>query len=269
MSMSRVRVRRDRPSALAWSIALAVTMLAVYLATLRLPAKEPGRRGGASAPVAARIDLPALEAWGISLGRGDSATAARVLCAEYASRGAACRVALVEDAWQALGAIYATQREADRVAERLAASGVEAGVVRLCAAGVCLDCTAPPEAIAALEAADRLLRSQVLGLGDVALQLDRGEITPEAVRMLCALAATEADEAARELGPWQGDARWDMGALLDAGLRELSTALDAIADGRVEGAALSGAIRCAQAGALLSLCQVRAAMASPSVPTQG
>ena len=33
----RVRVRRDRPSALSWALALAVTMLAVYLITLSAP----------------------------------------------------------------------------------------------------------------------------------------------------------------------------------------------------------------------------------------
>ena len=32
--MAKVRVRRDRPTALSWAVALAVTMLAVYLITL-------------------------------------------------------------------------------------------------------------------------------------------------------------------------------------------------------------------------------------------
>ena len=42
MSMTRVRVRRDRPTGLAWAVALAVTMLVVYLATLHA-AGSPSR----------------------------------------------------------------------------------------------------------------------------------------------------------------------------------------------------------------------------------
>ena len=47
VAMTKVRVRRDRPTALSWAVALAVTMLAVYLITLSVAPKEDAAESAA------------------------------------------------------------------------------------------------------------------------------------------------------------------------------------------------------------------------------
>ena len=71
--------------------------------------------------------------------------------------------------------------------------------MRLEAKGLTLRVTAPAAQIEAVAGSDALLRSQVGQLGEVADQLDRGQITPDAARALCALAATEASKQADSL----------------------------------------------------------------------
>ena len=88
---TRVRVRREHPSALAWALALMLTMLCVYLLTLGLAlAPEAAIDAGDGAPrVTEEVSFGSAEAYFVSLGRFDTATEARIEAARYTPRGAA------------------------------------------------------------------------------------------------------------------------------------------------------------------------------------
>lgn len=258
MALTRVRVRKERPSALAWAVALALTALAVYLLTL--PRAEEGDSLFASARVTRRLELAPVEAWCVSLARCDSPEAARIRAAGLTDRGAAGSVAELDGAWQVLGACYASQRDAQRTAERLRArEGMDASAVRLSVGAVSLRVTAPEAQLDAVAAGEALLRDQQERLGEIALQVDRGEAEPEAARALCAVAGSEAAEAARALGRFPGDDELCRG--LAALLESRAALLDAVVGaGNRPAAALSGLIRCAQLEGLLGQVAWQAAL---------
>ena len=246
--MTRVRVRRDRPSALAWAIALAVTMLAVYFLTLDAARPDVVESVAAAPRVTREIAFEPIEGWCVSLASCKSDGEARIQAAGFTARGAAGVAMRADGAWRVLGAVYESEREARRIAQRLRKDeDIDAEVICLSADALTLRITAPQYQIDAVEAADALLREQTWQLGQIALQVDRGEIRPEAVRTLCALAATEAGEAAKALAAILGAEENALCAALMGRLSALSQMLDSIAVSRdVSGAALSGMVRCAQ-----------------------
>lgn len=246
--MTRVRVRRDRPTALAWAIALAVTMLVVYLLTLDAARPDVVESVSAAPRVTREIEFGALEGWCVSMARCDSPESARLQASGFTARGAAGDVAQLDGAWHVLGAVYASEKDAARIAERLKKdAGIDAQALRLDAGGLKLRITAPQAQIDAIAGADALLRAQARQLGEVALQVDRGEIGADGARTLCAVAASEADEAAAALGAIPGADENRLCAALIARLDALSRMQDAVArDAAASGAALSGMLRCAQ-----------------------
>lgn len=246
--MMRVRVRRDRPTGLAWAVALAVTMLVVYLATLHAAGPDVVESVSAAPRVTREIEFAPLRGWCVSMARCATPEEARLAASGYTARGAAGSAARLDGEWHVLGALYENEKDARRVAERLKKDeGIEARAVRLEAGGLRLRITAPQTQIEALAAADRLLREQASQLGQVALQLDRGEIRPDGARTLCAMAATEAGETAKALSAIPGAAESRLCAALEEQARALSNRMDAVArSAEKEPAALSGMLRCAQ-----------------------
>ena len=119
MNRTRVRVRRDRPGAAAWAIALVVTMLVVYLLTLDAARPDVVESVSAAPRVTREIAFEPIEGWCVSLCDCESAEAARIQASAYTSRGAAGYVARVNGVWHVLGAAYETRREAERVAGKL------------------------------------------------------------------------------------------------------------------------------------------------------
>ena len=253
--MTRVRVRRDRPTGLAWAVALAVTMLAVYLATLSAGRPDAVESVSAEPRVTREITFEALEGWCVSMARCDSAESARLMASGYTARGAAGDVALLDGAWQVIGAVYESEKDARRVADRLRRDeGIDAQALRLDAGGLKLRVTAPQRQIDAIAGAEALLRSQSRQLGALASQVDRGEIAADGARTLCALAATETSQAAALLDAMPGAAENGLCAALIDALDALGRMQDAVArDARAAGASLSGMLRCAQVEAFLGL----------------
>ena len=88
---NKVRVRRERPSALAWALALLLTMLCVYLLTLGpTAAPEASIASAGDAPrITEEVSFAPSAAWFVSLGRYDTAAEARIEAARYTPRGAA------------------------------------------------------------------------------------------------------------------------------------------------------------------------------------
>lgn len=255
MNGARVRVRRDRPSAVAWSVALATTMLAVYVLTLNASLPDAVERVSAAPRVTREIELEPLEGWCVSLGRFSTAEQARIEAAGYAASGAAGCAWQVDGAWHVLGTMVATEKEAERAARRLREENdIEADALRLSAEGVKLRITAPELQIELIKAAAAALREQAAQLSDMARQLDRGELQPEATRTLCALAATETGELGKRLAAIPGaDENALCASLIDA-LARLSVGLQEIAgSGRSSAPALSGMLRMAGIDSFLNL----------------
>jgi hypothetical protein len=157
--------------------------------------------------------------------------------------------------WRVLGALYESRKAAERVSKRLSEDeGIPAEVVLLEAKGLTLRVTAPQAQIDALSGADALLRQQIGQLGQMALQLDKGEINPEAARALCALAATEDEKQADLLTSIPGAGENALCAALISRLRDLAQMQDAAAKAdRSDSVTLSGLLRCAQIEAFLEM----------------
>ena len=248
MDVKRVRVRRERPTALAWALALCVTMLVVYVLTLSAARPDVVQSMAAAPRVTREIEFDALKGWCVSMARCDTDQAARLAASGYSGRGAGGCVARLGGAWQVLGAVYDTERDAVRIARRLSEEeGIDAQTLCLAADRVKLRITAPQAQIDAVAGADSLLRRQSDQLGQIALQLDRGEIRPDAARTLCAVAAEEATAAGQSLSDIPGAADNALCAALIHRLETLAQMQNALSasDGE-QGATLSGMVRCAQ-----------------------
>lgn len=251
-------VRRERPTALAVAIALAVTMLVVYVLTLDAIAPDAVESVSAAPRVTREIEFAELQGWCVSLGRWDSADQARAEAAAYTDRGSAGRVAELDGRWHILGAVYDTRRQAERVAETLE---VAADVVLLRAEAVRMRITAPDQQIDLIVSADGLLRDTAWQLATLAQQLDRGEIQPEAALTLCGLSASEAQSLSEKLGFIPGSRENGLcGALMER-LDGLSERLNALrADAPAATPALSGLIRRAGIDTFIELSELQASL---------
>ena len=248
MSMSRVRVRRERPTALAVAVALCVTMLVVYVLTLDAKGPDVVQSMAAAPRVTKEIAFDDLSGWAVSMASCETRQEARLMASAWVDRGAAGCVRELDGQWHVLGALYESRKAAQRAAERLSKEeGIPAGAVHLEAKGLTLRVTAPAAQIEAVAGADGLLRSQVGQLGEVADQLDRGQITPDAARALCGLAATEASKQADSLAAIPGAGDNELCAELIGQLRALARMQATVADSApADATALSGMARCAQ-----------------------
>lgn len=199
---NKVRVRRDRPSALAWALALLLTMLCVWLLTLG-PAAAPEANiasVGDAPRITEEVSFAPAAAWLVSLGRYDTAAEARIEAARYTPRGAAGYVLETEDGFLALGAAYDDQAEAESVARALSQSeGLACEVHKESADGARLRVTATQEDIALLTEAEALLRSLAGETRELALKLDRGEVDAGAARTLLNLSASRLEDALTRL----------------------------------------------------------------------
>lgn len=246
--MTRVRVRRERPTALAVAVALCVTMLVVYVLTLDVKGPDVVESMAAAPRVTREIAFEPLSAWCVSMAHCQSQQEARMQASAWVGRGAAGCVQELNGEWRVLGALYDSQKEAERVSKRLNDDeGIPAEAVRLEAKGLTLRVTAPQAQIDAVTGADALLRAQTAQLGTVAQQLDKGEINADAARALCALAATEASDLAASLAAIPGAGENRLCAGLIERLKALSQMQDTVASSaRADATALSGMLRCAQ-----------------------
>lgn len=262
MGMKRVSVRRERPMALAWAIALAVTMLVVYVLTLDLSRPDVVESVAAALRVTQRLQFEELERWCVSLGSWDTAGDARIGAAGYADQGAAGRVCEIDGKWQAIGALYENERDARRVVERLKkADCPRAEVICLDAEQVDMRITAPQLQIDRIEAINALIRNQIEQLDDMALQLDRDKLQPDSAKALCAVASGEAEDAARTLESIPGASENELCVGLIVIAEQLAQQQNSIAKAKgASSSALSGMLRLAETDAFLSLRELQTGM---------
>jgi len=233
---------------LAWCLALAVTMLAVYVLTLNASRPDVVESMAAAPRVTREIEFEDLEGWCVRMAQCNTEQEARLQASATVSRGAAGYVTPLEEGWAVLGAVYDSEGDARRIADRLTAeAGFEADVVRLEADSLKLRITAPQGQIDAIAGADALLREQTYQLGQLALQLDRGELRPEAARTLFAVASAQARQTAAVLSAIPGATENGLCTALIGRVEALSGLLEALsAENGAGGATLSGMVRCAQ-----------------------
>ena len=264
MRRGRIQVRRERPTALSWSIALTVTMLVFYVLTLQSGRQEVVETVAPAPRVTRTVALEAVEGWCVSLGQYPNEDSARMEAAGYVSRGSAGFVFESDGKWHVLGAMYEGERDAGRVAARLQREGFgEAAVLPLTADALTLRITAPDQQIDAIAAVDAALLGQIRQLGVLALQLDRGEIRPDGARTLCAVAQGEVGEAGRALARIPGASDNGLCAALVGAADGLAGQLGALAEsGQDAPAALSGMMRLIQIDTFLRLRTIRAGLVS-------
>lgn len=246
----RVRVRRDRPSALSWAIVLTVTMLAVYIITLSVPARDGEDEEALSRDerVSREIVFEGVEMYFAALGRSDAQTQARLLAAETAPRGAAGYVFEDGDGFHALGAGYALEADALRITERLRESGLDASVLKLFAGELTLRVTAPAGDVQAIEDAANTLLHQLEQAGSMALEIDRGELQAASARTLAAVSKSELQRALEALKAVDGAADSAVCSGLAELLERSAEDFGAAAHSGAQGAELSGLMRCCHVG---------------------
>lgn len=248
----RVRVRRERPTALSWALALAVTMLAVYLITLNQPGAEPAEEVSSGPQITREITLEGMEMYFADLGVYPDETHARIAAASYAPRGAASVVLSRTDGCHVLGAGYTLEADAERIAKRLIEQeSLSSGVLKLSAPPVTLRITARDTDTDAIAGADRLLLSRLDQIASMALQIDRGELPSASARTLAQVARSELTKAAKALEKVSGAENQIVCTELLAQLNTLAGELNALARSGASGAALSGQMRCCHVSGIL------------------
>lgn len=239
----RIRVRRDRPSALTWALALAVTMLAVYLITLSAPIEEEAQDASADARVTQQITLEGMSMYFADLGAYPQQWRARVAAAAYTARGAAGAVYADGDGYHVLGAGYAFKADAERIAQRLSEQSISASVLELSAPQISLRITAAQRDVAAIAEADSVLRRQLQQICALALQIDRGEVSASSARTLMKVSAAEARSARKALEAVRGSEDQPICTSLIRQLGALDQRLSQAAECSGDAAELSGQLR--------------------------
>lgn len=248
----RVRVRKARPGALPWALALVAAVLAVSLAVL--PGREPEVRtelASGRVAVVGEVTLEGVEIYLIALCGYDSEGDARIAAAPLAQRGAAGCLRRDGDGWQVLLAGYATREEAAEETARLKEEAVEATVVVLRTAPVHLRITGREANTRALQEALEWLERYPEQAAVMAAQLDRGELSDASARILAAAARTEALTHARYLNA-EGLTQNPVCAALAAQLERLAEGLRTVESAMETGAALSGRLRACHVESVLA-----------------
>lgn len=248
---NRVRVRRDRPSALTWAIALAVTMLAVYLITLSAPEKKEVEDASTGVRVTRELNFESMTVYFADLGVYSDESQARIAAARYTDRGAAGVVHSDAGGFHVLGAGYSLEADAKRIAQRLGEQeSIETSVLTLTAPALSLRVTAPEEDVEAIVDADCVLRTQLNQLNALALQVDRGEVSALSAKTLAKVAASEVQSARKRLEKISGSADQPVCAAMIGLLASLEENLSYVGG---NGAALSGSLRCCHVHCALKL----------------
>jgi len=227
-----------------------VTMLAVYLVTLSAPAQQKAEDASADVRVTRELTFEPMTVHFAALGSFDDEARARIAAAEYADRGAAGVVYGGADGYSILGAGYALEADARRVAGQLQQQDIDTRVLTLSAPGFSMRVTAQESDADAIAEADKILRAQLNQLNVLALQVDRGEVSAISARTLAKVAAAELRSAQQGLEKISGSADQPVCAALMEMLRSLADNLSGVSGG---GAVLSGQLRCCHADAAIKL----------------
>ena len=238
MPRRRVRVRRRHARSLRLSALFLLAALIIYLVSLAVgggaPAQEMAAEEGAQTSVAAgpaltqQVSMAPLSVYLVELGAYGDDASARVEAARNARRGAAGYILQENGVYYVMGACYDDKTQAQDVAARLTVSEqISAQVHEKSAGEVLLRVTASQAQVDALAAADAALREAAGQMGQIAFQLDGGELNAGQARARLEVLELDAREALEALRAAAGETGGPVIEGLCELLRDLLENLDA------------------------------------------
>jgi len=179
--------------------------------------------------ISARISLPAVRLYAVSLGSFDTQSEALPYAAAYSARGAAGCIVETDSGWELLGAMCETDGEAESVCRRLDADeAISAHVVFFSAEGMDISLSAAQSQADAIKRALELMNDIPGELSALAAQVDSGMCTPDTARSLAAIRNTEAGRTLETLSSELGATADIFSRMTETGLTELHASLGVI-----------------------------------------
>ncbi len=196
--LRRVKIKKKRPSPLAWALAFMLLMLAIYLATngwhdkiellpqtsntanitnvTQPPSKNDAR-------LTSNIIAPALSAYAIQFGSYTVKASADKEAQAYILRGAAGYV-INDTTYRVVGSVYYDKNAAQAVKDQLkSAQGIDSYIYAMETKGVEMRVTAKANQITALENGFKVLLETAKWHGELAISLDKREIDADAIKI--------------------------------------------------------------------------------------
>lgn len=208
--MNKIRMRRNRPSALAAALALMLTMFSVFLIT-QAAGNEENQAASAGGYGSADIYMEGMQAQLEILGRHESALEADIAAAQCLSGGGAGLV--IEDKGRFL-VVYAAHADAEAYKNR---AGSENSAHIVSGGGLTMRMTGSGEQIAAVSQAVDFLRTLAVQTGSLAGSVESGGTDAGSMQALISVYLTQGRNARIALSGFAGQ---------DASARRLMQAVE-------------------------------------------
>ena len=195
--MKRIRLRRNRPSALAAALALMLTMFSVFLITQAAGSKDD-RTASAGGYGTADIRMEGMQAQLEILGRYNSAMEAQVAAAQCLAGGGAG--VIIPDG-EGHAVVYAAHADADAYKAR---AGSEHSAQVVSGNGLTLRASGSAAQVAALQQAVDFLRTLAVQTGSLAASLESGGTDAGSMQALISVYLTQGRSAAKALSGFAG-----------------------------------------------------------------
>ena len=202
-----------------------LVMYCVYMNTLDFTAAET-TPAAAQPRISARISLPKVRMYAVSLGNFDSETEARPRAAAWAVRGAAGRIIETDSGYEVLGAMFDSEAEAASVCSRLSAGeDIPARVILYSAEGMDISITATQSQSEAITDALTIMTDYPVLMLSLAAQVDSGQCTPETARSLISIMYTDAVRTRERLSDELGATADIFSRMVETGLMDMCASL--------------------------------------------
>ncbi len=176
--------------------------------------------------IPAKITLPAIRLYAVSLGSFDTETEALPYAAAYALRGAAGHVVETETGWEILGVGCDSDSDAERICRQLSENeNIPARTVLFTADETVISLTAAQSQTDAIANALELMESIPAELSQLAAQIDSGKCPSETARTLISTRYTEAGRVLETLSAELGTTADIFCRMTETGLMELEEKL--------------------------------------------
>lgn len=191
--MNKIRMRRNRPSALALALALAITMFAVFLITYFAGTEEDRAVVAAQGYGTADIAMEALQAHLEIYGRYDSALEADVAAAQCLATGGAGICIMDGERYAVVYAAHASDEAYETHA------GAESSALVISCGGLTMRANGSGEEIAAISQATDFLRTLAVQTGSLAGSIESGGTDAASMQALISVYLTQGRSARRAI----------------------------------------------------------------------
>ena len=195
--MKRIRLRRNRPSALAAALALMLTMFSVFLIT-QAAGDRDNRTASAGGYGTADIHMEGMQVQLEVLGRYDDAMEAQIAAAQCLAGGGA---GIVVPDGEKHAVVYAAHADADSYTAR---AGNEHSAHIVSGGGLTMRASGSAAQIAALQQAVDFLRTLAVQTGSLAASLESGGTDAGSMQALISVYLTQGHSAADALSGFAG-----------------------------------------------------------------